>query len=206
MADETLMTDGPDSQTADTSQPPTDTQQAAVQSTEAPPADTQQAEGSDTQSEQVQPQGAPDKYEFKAADGVKYDDQVIGAFSEVAKDLNLPQEAAQKVLDKMAPVIAARQSEQLQAARNEWAESAKADKEYGGEKLPENLSHAKRALEQFGTPELRTLLNESGLGNHPEVIRFMYRAGKSMSQDGIVAGKSTSAKSAADILYDNSQK
>ena len=60
------------------------------------------------------------------------------------------------------------------------------DKEFGGEKLSENLSTAKKALDQFGTPELRSLLNESGLGNHPEFIRFMFRAGKSISEDRYV--------------------
>jgi hypothetical protein len=134
------------------------------------------------------PQGAPDKYEFAAPEGATLDDAVIEQFSEVAKELNLPQDAAQKILDKMAPAMAARQAEQIEAVRTEWAESAKGDKEFGGEKLQENLGVAKTALEQFGTPELRTLLNDSGLGNHPEVIRFMYRTGKAISEDGFVSG------------------
>lgn len=155
-------------------------------------AQSQQAEGAKTEGGQQQqekkPEGAPEKYEFKAPEGVTFDPAVIGAFSEVAKELNLPQDQAQKVLDKMAPVIAARQVEQLQAARIEWAEAAKVDKEFGGEKLAENLAVAKKALNAFGTPELRMLLEESGLGNHPEVIRVFYRAGKVISEDRFVAG------------------
>lgn len=150
----------------------------------------QQAEGTKTEGEQEKkPEGAPESYEFKAPEGVQFDDAVIGAFSEVAKELNLPQDQAQKVLDKMAPVIQARQLEQFQTARLDWAEAAKSDKEFGGEKLAENLGMAKKALDTFASPELRTLLDESGLGNHPEIIRMFYRTGKAISEDSFVSGQ-----------------
>ncbi|MFN3543729.1 MAG: hypothetical protein ACK4UX_02645 [Thiobacillus sp.] len=163
------------------------------QATEGQGTQGQQAEGTKTEGGQQQqekkPEGAPESYEFKAPEGTQFDDAVIGAFSEVAKELNLPQDQAQKVLDKMAPVIAARQAEQFQAARTEWAEAAKTDKEFGGDKLAENLGTAKKALDALATPELRTLLEESGLGNHPEVIRVFYRAGKAISEDRFVGGQ-----------------
>jgi hypothetical protein len=132
------------------------------------------------------PQGAPEKYEFKASEGKAFDAEVLTAFADVAKELNLTQDAAQKVLDRMAPKMEARQAQQIETLRTQWADSSKVDKEFGGEKLSENLSTAKKALDQFGTPELRSLLNESGLGNHPEFIRFMFRAGKSISEDRYV--------------------
>lgn len=199
MTTETLMTEA-----ATTTEGATASEQATQQSatgageggqqqqaTEGQGTQGQQAEGTKTEGEQEKkkPEGAPESYEFKAPEGTQFDDAVIGAFSEVAKELNLPQDQAQKVLDKMAPVIAARQAEQFQAARTEWAEAAKTDKEFGGEKLTENLGTAKKALDALATPELRTLLEESGLGNHPEVIRVFYRAGKAISEDRFVAGQ-----------------
>ena len=198
MTTETLMTEA-----ATTTEGATASEQAAQQlatgaseggqqqqSTEGQEQQGQMAEGAKSEGNQEKkPEGAPDSYEFKAPEGVQFDDHVIGAFSEVAKDLNLPQEHAQKVLDKMAPVIAARQAEQFQAARNDWAETAKADKEFGGEKLAENLGVAKKALDAFATPELRKLLDDSGLGNHPEVIRMFYRTGKAISEDRFVSGQ-----------------
>jgi hypothetical protein len=199
MTTETLMTEA-----ATTTEGTTASEQATQQSatgageggqqqpaTEGQGTQGQQAEGTKTDAEQEKkPEGAPERYEFKAPDGVQFDDAVIDAFSAVAKELDLPQDKAQKVLDKMAPVIAARQSEQLQAARENWAEAAKTDKEFGGEKLAENLSVAKKALDTFATPELRTLLEASGLGNHPEVIRVFYRAGKAISEDRFISGQS----------------
>lgn len=201
MTTETLMTEaattteGTTASEQATQQPATGAGEGGQQqqATEGQGTQGQQAEGTKTeggqQEQEKKPEGAPESYEFKAPEGVTIDNTVIGAFSEVAKELNLPQDQAQKVLDKMAPVIAARQAEQFQAARTEWAEAAKTDKEFGGDKLAENLGTAKKALDALATPELRTLLEESGLGNHPEVIRVFYRAGKAISEDRFVAGQ-----------------
>lgn len=154
--------------------------------------------------------GAPDVYEFKAPEGKEYDPEALAKFSDVARKHNLTQEAAQNLLDDLAPVVAERQAEVIKAAQAEWTANAKADKEFGGEKLDANLSVAKKALEKFGTPELRTLLNESGLGNHPEVIRAFYRAGKAISEDSVVTsslgGGLPSNRDAANVLYPSQQK
>ena len=157
-------------------------------------------------------QGAPEAYEFQAIEGQEFDPEVMKSFSEIAKELDLPQDAAQKVLDKVAPKILERQMQALETARNEWAESARTDKEFGGDKLNDNLVVAKKALDSFGTPELRKLLNESGLGNHPEMIRMMYRAGKAISEDRFVGGTRGGQKSGpkgfndlASALYSNQQ-
>ncbi|MCG8999842.1 hypothetical protein LH429_16150 [Laribacter hongkongensis] len=146
------------------------------------------AQVADGQQQEQKTTGAPERYDFKAPEGMQFDAAVIEQFSGIARELNLPQDAAQQMLDRMAPALQARQSEQLAAASEQWITAAKADQEFGGEQLAENLGLAKRALDQFGTAELKSLLNDSGLGNHPEVIRFMVRAGKAISEDRFVAG------------------
>lgn len=175
---------------------------AAAAGKEPAPADAAKTEAP------AEAKAAPETYEFKAPEGRAFDPEVIAEYSKVAKELNLSQEAAQRVLDTVGPKLAERQAAQIEAIRNGWAESSKADKEFGGEKLSENLSVAKKALDQFGTAELRALLNESGIGNHPEVIRFMYRAGKAISEDKVITGAAATAKSGpksfadlADALY-----
>jgi hypothetical protein len=148
--------------------------------------------------------GAPEKYEFKAPEGQTYDPNLMGAFEAAAKDANMPQDAAQKLLDSMAPKIAERQTEQVLAIRREWFEASKADKDFGGDKLEANLATAKKALDTFGSPELNKLLVSTGLGNHPEIIRMMFKAGKALSEDTFVAGRETGAAkpSITDVLYD----
>ena len=220
---ETLMTDTATNTEGATSQPAnTD---AAAASANAAPADASNgqqasnaqptqdaantAEGDgkegDKGTQDIKPD-VPEKYEFTLPENVQMDEAAVNAFSEFAKEVGLSQEAAQKMIDKMAPAMQARQAEAFQATRESWGESSKADKEFGGEKLTENLAVAKKAMDAFGTPELRTLLNESGLGNHPEIIRAFYRAGKQISEDRFVPsgqGGRAGGKDPASSLYPN---
>jgi hypothetical protein len=45
------------------------------------------------------------------------------------------------------------------------------------------VADALKARERFSTPALRQLLNETGFGNHPEVIKFFAKVGKAMRED-----------------------
>jgi hypothetical protein len=98
----------------------------------------------------------------------------------------------------------------------EWETASKSDKEFGGDKFDANLAVAKKALDAFGTPELRALLGPydpknnpkgTGLGNHPEIIRAFLKAGKAISEDKFVSGTRAPAAltnaSAANALYPN---
>lgn len=129
----------------------------------------------------------PEKYEFKLPEGVKLEGAPLEELSGLAKELGLTQEQAQKVADlgaKQAQAMASQFSDQHKATVDEWATQTKSDKEIGGDALESNLGVAKKALDEFGSPELKKLLNESGLGNHPEVVRFFVKAGKAISEDG----------------------
>lgn len=140
-------------------------------------------------------------YDFKAPEGVSFDTEVIKSYSEAAKELGLTQEVAQKMLDKIAPVLHERTKQQLEdTARttyDEWVAQSTGDKEFGGEKLKENLSVAQKFVQSFGTPELEALLETHRLGDHPEIIRVFYRAGKAISQDRYVGGASPKSSNPA---------
>ena len=154
-------------------------------------------------------EGAPEQYaDFAAPEGVELYADVVTDFKAVAKELNLSQNAAQKLVDTLGPKIAKQQQEQMakvvESAHTQWAEAAKADPEYGGAKFEENLAFAKQALSAYGTPEFSKLLKDSGLGNHPEVIRFCVRAGKELAPDPkIIQGGAPGAKekTAAEVLF-----
>lgn len=148
--------------------------------------------------------GAPEKYEFTAPEGKAYDPGILESFSGAAKEANLPQDVAQKLIDTMVPALQARQADQLKAIHKEWQDASSVDKEFGGEKLTENLGVARKALDTFATPELRMLLETTGLGNHPEVLRLLFRAGKAISEDKFVGGASSGkgAANPASVLYD----
>lgn len=205
-----------DATTEQSTEATTDTQQQAETVQDQQDSDESSVESETSESET--PEGAPETYEFntKVADAPEeLDPEVITAFGEVAKELDLPQEAAQKVIDKVAPVMQAQQAKMVEQVKIDWANDAKADQEFGGENLNANLEVAKSSLKAFGTDALKSLLQESGLGNHPEVIRFMYRAGKAISEDAYVGNsQGADAKSngipkdfngIANALYSNQQ-
>lgn len=151
------------------------------------------------------PEGAPEKYEFKPAEGQELDTSALEQFEPIARDLNLTNEQAQKMVDlygtKIMPMVQQQQAEAWQKTTEQWAADVKADKEIGGDKLTANLSSAQRALDLFGSPELKEYLEGTGLGNHPELVKTFIKIGKAMSEDGMVSGKETGQRSAAEVLY-----
>ena len=163
----------------------------------------------DDKSKQV----APEKYEdFKLPEGTEVDTELMGEFTTLAKELNLTQEQAQK-LAELGGKIALKangpgEAEVVAQAKDVWGKQTMADKEIGGDKLTENLSVAKKTLDTFGTPELKDLLNKSGMGNHPEVIRLFYKIGKQISEDTVLVtgNRAPSAQNHADKLYGNTSK
>lgn len=146
--------------------------------------------------------------DFTAPEGVKLDPEAAGEFKAIAQELGLKQESAQKIADigaKLAQKWSADQQSAIKAASEKWASDAKTDKEYGGDAFDQNLAVANKALDTFGSPELKAMLKESGLNNHPEIIRFMLKAGKQISQDKFVpAGRPTqTGKDTASVMYPN---
>lgn len=173
----------------------------------APPATDSNAEAAKggEKPEGEKPAGAPEKYaDFTFPEGAKVDEARMGKFTEWAKANNLPQDAAQAALD-MAVDLQKGNVEQLQAAiqatAKEWHTASLGDKEFGGDRYDESLGVAKRALDQFGTPELKAFLKESNAQMHPEVLRFMYRVGQAISQDGFVPGRQGAGRDPAKTLF-----
>lgn len=146
----------------------------------------------------------PVEYKFELPDDVQVDEARLGEFTEIAKDLKLPPDAAQKIVNlAVAQQKAAVEAHQAQV--KEWGEQVAADKELG---KPENQAVARQAVEQFGTPELKDLLNRTGMGNHPEVVKAFLKVGKAISEDKVIVGRgdAPAVKDAASVLYPNQAK
>ena len=195
MTQETMMTDQPTTITeapasTEAGQVAPEAQAPAVQPVQEQQQQQRQGEGQQTEAkaeEQV-----PEQYaDFAFEKGKALDTGLADDIKATAKELGLTQSQAQKLADlalKRTESAQSKQAEMLAQARDEWAGQAKADKEFGGDAIEANLATARKALDTFGTPELKALLNESGLGNHPEVIRFFYRSGKAISEDRVIRG------------------
>lgn len=176
----------------------TATTEASLLSAEpTPPPATEQTT---TEEKATEPE-VPESYEFEVPEGVTLDADAVTEFSAIAKELKLDKATAQKVAD-VGVRMAQRQKEAHVKAVESWTEATKADKEIGGDKLAENLAIARKAVETFGSPELKSVLDVSGLGNHPAIVKAFLKAGKAISEDGFVNGSSQGVqKDPAKIMF-----
>ncbi|MDQ0628066.1 hypothetical protein QFZ44_000642 [Pantoea agglomerans] len=151
------------------------------------------------------PEGAPEAYEFKAPEGGELDKEAVAQFEPIARELNLSQEQAQKLVDlygsKVMPQLMKQQADTWQKQIADWGTAAKDDAEIGGDKFDGNLTRAKQAMDKFATPQLREFLETTGMGNHPELIRVFVKVGAAMSEDSLVTSNEKGQRSAADVLY-----
>lgn len=133
------------------------------------------------------PQGAPEAYaDFTMPEGFQLPADIGGDLTTLAKELNLPQAEAQKLIDlgvRHAQALQGAMAETLSDAKAQWADAVRADAEIGGEQFPVHMATAKKALTAFGTPALTQVLNQTGLSLHPEVLRLLVRVGEAISED-----------------------
>lgn len=176
-------------------------------------ADTTDGEGGDTDTSAGDTddgsQTPPDAYaDFVMPEGVEVDAALLNEATPLFKELGLTQDQAQKLVDFQAKQAQASSESQVDAFNqlmNDWQEQSKNDKEFGGDAFEENVKIAQAAIGKFGTPELKQLLEEHGVGNHPEVIRFMVKVGKLTAEDvpGGTSNQVSKSQSRVDLLYPN---
>lgn len=143
----------------------------------------------------------PVEYSFELPEGVELDAKGAEGLTAVARELKLPPEAAQKLVDLYAERVQA-QANQFTEMVKGWETEVKKDPALGGDKLAETITVAKTAIDKYGSPALLSLLDSSKMGSHPEVIRFLHKVGLTLKEDAIVTGKPPVAP--ANSFYDKS--
>jgi hypothetical protein len=156
------------------------------------PLDGSEGDGNDEDDKPKEPEGAPETYDaFTMPEGFEIAEDKLIAFTEFAKAKGLTQAEAQSQIELATSLV--QEAMQAQAAAfteiaDGWRQSVINDPELGGANLAENLSIAAKARDQFGTPELKKLLDDYRLGDNPELVRFFTKVGKAMSDDNFVPG------------------
>ncbi len=140
---------------------------------------------------------------------MKLDAELLGQATPLFKELGLSQEQAQKLVDFQAANAAKAQQSRQEAFSNlinKWQTDAKADKEFGGDKFEESVGIARLAVNKFGTPAFKQLMEDHGVGNHPEMIRFMLNIGRTLKEDvpGATGGAAPGKTDRVSILYPQS--
>lgn len=149
----------------------------------------------------------PTEYKLKVPDGSLLDPSRVEKIVSYAKERGFSEKQAQELLEREHEVLADFNKSQMEAMNKEangWVDTIKTDKELGGDAFKENVALANRLVKRFGSEQFVKILNDTGLGNHPELVRFCVRVGKLMSEDKLVlpgAQPGPAKKSTADVLY-----
>lgn len=168
------------------------------------------------------PAGAPEKYEaFTVPEGYELNEKVGTEISALFKELNLPQVAAQKLVD----FYAAKAVEAMDApyklyeeTRNGWRDTIVKDPAIGNgtdNLKPEVQALIGKAIDSLpNAKEFREAMDLTGAGDNPAFVKAFYELAKRLPSEGThVAGKGPSThgqaepgklpRSAASALYPN---
>lgn len=149
------------------------------------------------------PQDPPLYEGLKLPDGILFDETSLDAFKTLSQAIGLSLEQVQKLVDFEGHFLRQGVSEEENQKQQIWENWAKQTKEMYGPDFEEAVSLAVRAADAFGGPELRQLLETTGLGNHPVIVRTFNEIGKRISEDSFPGGKSSALqdKTFAEALY-----
>lgn len=133
----------------------------------------------------------PDKYEFKAPEGMELDTELLDAIAPTFKELGLTQDNAAKLVDSFNTIMPKLAAVREAKAEADFIESmavasknniAAIKKEWGNQ-FDTNMPIAQRGIARFMSAEGKKILEDTGLGNHPEFIKAFYQAGKMIQED-----------------------
>lgn len=134
---------------------------------------------------------APDKYEFKRPDlpeGMTYADELEKSFRQRAFEAGFnPRQAT--AMYEFGVKQRLEEHTQYQQMRKETRQQLEQSLERTyGRQLPDVKQTAGAVMSKFMTPELKQMLDESGYGDHPAMVDFVYKVGKASMGDTRLVG------------------
>lgn len=131
----------------------------------------------------------PEAYEpFKMPEGIDIDEALVSKATPIMRELGLDQEQAQKAVDFIAQMRADDQAaivDRWSKTQESWLSEIRNDPNFGGADSEKNLKAARDFIKNYATEDdlggydLRRVLNETGMGNHPAFVRLF----KKLSED-----------------------
>lgn len=214
--DNTVASGSEQTQTATETKAAETTQETTKASTTSSEASKSTAETKDTKAAEktaekgaekaAEKAGAPEAYtDFKLAEGVTFQPEVLKDFQTFAKAQNWTQEQAQANVDfflkSVSPQIVQQQAAEWQKTTDSWAKES--EKTYG----KEGIEAANVALGRFSDlPEFAAftkMLQDTGFGKHPGFVGVFKEIHDRISESAWVNGKQRSSEplSLAERLY-----
>lgn len=134
--------------------------------------------------------GKPEPYTLSAPEGYPISEKELADFNRHCLEVGMTREQAEKSLEMLHANFRSMQ-EQFEAQRRDWVKEIRSDREFGGEHFSASVADAKKALAQFDTDgSVRTMLDATGYGDNPAVIRLFARIGRALGEDRMIGGRS----------------
>jgi hypothetical protein len=170
-----------------------------------------ESEESGEKTEESGERDVPEHYDLKLSEESKLNDEHLSKLAEYAKENGLTQDQAEKLLARDEELVSSAREEfqqslldEHESKKQEWFEAVEKDTEFGGEHFNENAEMTKRYIDEFADEEFKTMLDETGYGNHPLLFKMMVRASKAMAEDKTIrAGSSNTELTHEQRLYPN---
>lgn len=168
------------------------------------PSQTEQTTATDRLSNTEQTSSDSDSYsELKLPESLKGCEQNFDSFKQLAAGLKLPAETVEKLVEWEA--AAASKGQETAAAQradilHKWNEQTKA---CFGPSYQQEIARALDAVDRFGGAELRELLEVTGLGSHPIIVKTFHQISQQISEDSSISGRTrhSTDKTFAEALY-----
>lgn len=130
------------------------------------------------------------------------------ALTEIATKHGLSNDAMKELIALQSDTMKAKAEQPYklwQDTQKGWQDTVRADQEIGGDKLPATLQTVSKALDQYGTPGVRSALDFTGAGNNPEIVKTIFNMAKALGEAGHVTGappnQSNVPRTAAEAIY-----
>lgn len=182
MAEETATTEA--TSTTETTE---STQETSTQEGKAETKETDESLLGAKTEEKTREVEIPESYEFQLPEGREIDKEMVEKFTPVLKELKIGQEGANKLANLLvADQVAKEQA--YQKITEGWKEET--IKQLGTDHQSQ-LALAAKFIDKFGNDQVRQVLNDTGLGNHPQVVAMFIKAGKHFGNDTFATGTNT---------------
>lgn len=197
-----------------------------VEPTPAPVQDTPPVEAKTTEGGQSDEPAPPPKYEpFTVPEGMSFKEERMGEFIKLLSGLELEgkanhdfvQKFGQEAMNfhitevqKLSEDINASYKTAFEKQKTDWKTAVLSDPEMGGNRIQTTVDTIKNFLRTHGgtaeqQAEFTALMETSGQGNNPVMLRLLYNAGKAMSEGRPLAANKAvpTQKSKVATMYGN---
>lgn len=146
--------------------------------------------------------------ELKAPEGIVFDEGISKSFVDIVNKFAISREAAAALTELQVNAVKSMEEKSnsaYEAMQTQWRTETEKDTEIGGKNLPVTLTTISKIMDRYGTPELRGVLDLTGAGNNPHVIKFFHNIAKDFAEGKMipVVTPVTSTQTIAQKLYPN---